>query len=77
MASHLSYGNAPLDPMIWTSAFGGQYSQFFNQPYPNTGWRDRSLSREEQSELMAHLVDELPDVSYLVNESATFYNALT
>ncbi|WEW55767.1 hypothetical protein PRK78_001200 [Emydomyces testavorans] len=77
MAGHLSHCNAELDPMVWTGTFGEQYSQFFNQAYPNTGWRDRSLSQEEQSELMAHLIDELPDVSYLVNESATFYNAMT
>ncbi|EEP81001.1 hypothetical protein UREG_05843 [Uncinocarpus reesii 1704] len=77
MAGHLSYTNAGLDdPMIWTGTFGEQYSQFFNQPFPNTGWRDRSLSREEQSELMANLVNEIPDVSYLINESATFYNAM-
>ncbi|KAI1906170.1 hypothetical protein LOZ53_005915 [Ophidiomyces ophidiicola] len=76
MASHLSSGSAAFDPMVWTGSFGDQYSQFFNQSYPSTVWRDRNLSREEQSELMANLVDELPDVSYLINESTTFYNAM-
>lgn len=74
MAGHLSFASAEYDPMVWTGTFGEQYSQFFHQSYQNACWRNRSLSREETSELMAHLVDELPDVSYLINESATFYN---
>jgi hypothetical protein len=60
--------------MSWVGWFGEQYSQFYNQQYPVTSWRERSLSQEEQAELMASLVANPPDVSHFVEESATFYD---
>lgn len=75
-ADNLAYCSANVEPMSWMGYIGDQYSQFFNQPYPTNSWRDRSLSQQEHIELMANLVDDLPDVSHLgTNESATFYSS--
>ena len=74
-AAHLSYTTASVDPMSWVGWFGEEYSQFFNQSYTVTPWRERSLSQEEQSELMDLLVKNPPDVSHFVDDSATFYNS--
>lgn len=74
-ASHLAYVDASVDPM-WLGSIGDQYSQYSNEPYPVPPWRNRTLSQQEQIELMASLEDNIPDVSaYLVNESATFYRS--
>ncbi|PGH01551.1 hypothetical protein AJ80_08985 [Polytolypa hystricis UAMH7299] len=74
-ASHLSYYNANVDPMFWIGSIGDQYSQFFNQPYPDTSFRGRSLSQEEHLELMESLVQNPPEVSLPTAESATYYNS--
>ena len=75
-ASHLAYVDATVDPMIWLGSIGDQYSQYSNQPFPVTPYRGRTLSQQEQIELMASLEEDIPDVSaYLVNESATFYRS--
>ncbi|KAJ9194219.1 transcriptional regulator family: Fungal Specific TF [Paecilomyces variotii] len=74
-ASHLAYVDASVDPM-WLGSIGDQYSQYSNAPYPVPPWRNRTLSQQEQVELMASLEEDIPDVSaYLVNESATFYRS--
>ncbi|OJJ49340.1 hypothetical protein ASPZODRAFT_129778 [Penicilliopsis zonata CBS 506.65] len=73
-SSHLAYVDAMVDPMGWMGSIGDQYSQYFHEPYPVPSWRGRTLSQQEQIELMASLEDNLPDVSsQLVRESATFY----
>jgi hypothetical protein len=75
-ASHLAYVDATCDPMNWTAAIGDQYSQYFNEPFPVPPWRERTLSQQEQIELMASLEQNIPDVSaQLVNESNAFYQS--
>lgn len=73
-AGHLSYVDASVDPMNWTGSIADQYSQYFNEPYPVPSWRGRTLSHQEQVELMASLENNIPDVSaQLMRESAAFY----
>ncbi|ODH50355.1 hypothetical protein GX48_03470 [Paracoccidioides brasiliensis] len=72
-AGHLSYPSASANPMSWLGSIGDQYSQFFNQPYP-ANWQGRSLSQQEQIELMENLVQNPPEVSYRPDESTTYYN---
>lgn len=75
-ASHLAYIDATVDPMQWTTSIGNQYSQYFNEPFPVPPWRERTLSQQEQIELMASLEQNIPDVSaQLVNESNAFYQS--
>ncbi|KAE8383587.1 fungal-specific transcription factor domain-containing protein [Aspergillus bertholletiae] len=75
-ASHLAYVEATVDPMNWMDSIGNQYSQYFNGAYPIPSWRDRTLSQQDQIELMAKLEENIPDVSaQLVRESATFYQS--
>lgn len=75
-ASHLACIDASVDPMQWTTDIGGQYSQYFNEPFPVPPWRERTLSQQEQIELMASLEQNIPDVSaQLVNESNAFYQS--
>ncbi|PYI12394.1 hypothetical protein BO78DRAFT_392253 [Aspergillus sclerotiicarbonarius CBS 121057] len=77
MASHLAYVGAAVDPMGWIDTIGDQYSQYTNGAYPMPPWRGRTLSHQEQMELMETLEDNIPDVSaqLLVQESATFYQS--
>lgn len=71
--SSLSYVGANVDPMFWMGTFGDQYSQYSNQPGP---WRGRTLSQEEQVELMDSLADNIPDVSsLLVNHGTVSYHS--
>ncbi|KAM5463021.1 hypothetical protein MauCBS54593_007680 [Microsporum audouinii] len=72
-ASYLTYPGVAIEPMSWVGTIGDQYSQFFNQPYQSTLFRDRRLSYEEHAELMNTIGHDLPDVSQLVEEPATFY----
>jgi hypothetical protein len=75
-ASHLAYIDATVDPMQWTSSIGDQYSNYFNEPFPIPPWRERTLSQQEQIELMASLEHNIPDVSaQLVRESNAFYQS--
>ena len=75
-ASHLAYVDAAVNPMNWAGSIGNQYSQYFNEAYPTPSWHERTLSHQEQVELMASLGDNIPDVSaQLVRESATFYQS--
>ncbi|KAJ5949496.1 hypothetical protein N7454_001080 [Penicillium verhagenii] len=75
-AGHLAYIDATVDPMQWTSSIGDQYSQYFNEPFPVPNWRERTLSQQEQIELMASLEQNIPDVSaQLVHESHAFYQS--
>lgn len=75
-ASHLSYVDAAVDPMRWMDTIDDQYSQYFNGAFPIPPWRGRTLSQQEQIELMASLEENIPDVSaQLVRESATFYQS--
>ncbi|PYH91499.1 hypothetical protein BO71DRAFT_48232 [Aspergillus ellipticus CBS 707.79] len=76
-ASHLAYVGAAVDPMGWIDTIGDQYSQYSNGAYPIPPWRGRTLSHQEQMELMETLEDNIPDVSaqLLVQESATFYQS--
>lgn len=62
-AGHLAYVNAAVDPMMnWNGSIADQYSQYFNEPLPVPDWRGRTLSRQEQVELMASLESDIPDV---------------
>lgn len=75
-ACGLGYGDAAVDPMNWMGPIGDQYLQYFNGSYPAPPWRERTLSQQEQIELMASLEENVPDVSaQLVNDSATFYQS--
>lgn len=75
-ASGLAYLDATVDPMNWMGPIGDQYSQYLNGSYPAPPWRERTLSQQEQIELMASLEENVPDVSaQLVNDSATFYQS--
>lgn len=75
-ASNLAYVNAAVDLMEWTTSIGDQYSQYFNEPFPVPSWRERTLSQQEQIELLASLEHNIPDVSaQLVNESNAFYQS--
>ncbi|KAE8145459.1 fungal-specific transcription factor domain-containing protein [Aspergillus avenaceus] len=75
-ASHLAYVDAVVSPMEWMDSIGDQYSQYLNGAYPVPSWRERTLSQQEQIELMASLEENIPDVSaQLVRESATFYQS--
>lgn len=72
----LAYVDATVDPMNWTGSIGDQFSRYFNEPFPVPPWRERTLSQQEQVELMASLEENVPDVSaQLVNDSATFYQS--
>ncbi|KAF3480226.1 fungal specific transcription factor domain-containing protein [Arthroderma uncinatum] len=74
-ASYLTFPSAAIEPMSWIGTIGDQYSQFYNQPYQSSLFRDRRLSYQEHEELMNTLGHDLPDVSQLVEESATFYSS--
>jgi hypothetical protein len=75
-AGHLAYVDAFVDPMNWTTSIGDQYSQYFNEPFPVPSWRERTLSQQEQIELLASLEHNIPDVSaQLVNEYNAFYQS--
>lgn len=75
-AGHLSYIDATVDPMNWSNSIGDQYSQYFNEPYPIPSWRERTLSQQEQIELLASLEHNIPDVSaQLVTEYNAFYQS--
>lgn len=75
-AGHLAYVDASVDPMNWTTSIGDQYSQYFNEPFPVPSWRERTLSQQEQIELLASLEHNIPDVSaQLVNEYNAFYQS--
>ena len=75
-ACGLTYIDAAVDPMNWMGPIGDQYSQYFNGSYPAPPWRERTLSQQEQIELMASLEENVPDVSaQLVNDSAIFYQS--
>jgi hypothetical protein len=75
-AGHLAYIDAAVDPMQWTTSISDQYSQYFATPFPSESWRERTLSQQEQIELMASLERNIPDVSdQLVRESYAFYKS--
>ncbi|KAJ6171126.1 hypothetical protein N7470_000193 [Penicillium chermesinum] len=62
-ASHLAYIDATVDPMHWTTTIEDQFSQYFHEPFPVPARRERTLSQQEQIELMASLEQDIPDVS--------------
>ncbi|KAJ5505669.1 hypothetical protein N7453_004626 [Penicillium expansum] len=75
-AGHLAYTDATVDPMNWSTSIGDQYSQYFNEPFPVPSWRERTLSQQEQIELLASLEHNIPDVSaQLVNEYNAYYQS--
>ncbi|CAG8189786.1 unnamed protein product [Penicillium olsonii] len=75
-AGHLAYIDATVDPMNWTTSIGDQYSQYFNEPFPVPSWRERTLSQQEQIELLASLEHNIPDVSaQLITEYNAFYQS--
>ncbi|KAG2418235.1 hypothetical protein HFD88_001336 [Aspergillus terreus] len=75
-AGHLAYVDATADPVSWMDIMSDQYSQYFNEAFPIPPERGRTLSQQEQMELMETLEDNLPDVSaQLVRESETFYQS--
>lgn len=64
------YVDMSADSTYWMGPFGDQYSQYSNQPGP---WRSRTLSQEEQIELMDSLADHIPDVSSMLMHDTTIY----
>ena len=75
-AGQLSYIDASVDPMLWMGNIGDAYSQYSGQPFPTTPWRDRTLSQQQQIELMETLEDHIPDVSaQLLNKAGAFYRS--
>ena len=65
-----------MDTRPWLGSFGDEYSRYAQQMYFPSSQQLQPLSEQQQSELMATLEqDQLPDVSRLVSESATFYSA--
>ena len=65
-----------MDYRPWLGSFGDEYSRYTQQMYFPSSQQMQPLSEQQQSELMATLErDQLPDVSMLVSESATFYKA--
>lgn len=66
------YGDSNVvpDSGFWLGPFGDQCSQYSNQPGP---WRGRTLSQEEQIELMDSLADNIPDVSSMLTNDSTIY----
>ncbi|KAJ5779539.1 hypothetical protein N7457_007259 [Penicillium paradoxum] len=75
-AGHLAYVGATVDPINWANPLGDQYSQFFNEPFPMPSWRERTLSQQDQIELLASLEHDIPDVSsHLAHEYNAFYQS--
>ncbi|OQE43747.1 hypothetical protein PENCOP_c003G07323 [Penicillium coprophilum] len=75
-AGYLAYTDATVDPMNWSNSIGDQYSQYFHEPFPVPSWRERTLSQQEQIELLASLEHNIPDVSaQLVNEYNAYYQS--
>lgn len=75
-AGHLAYTDATVNPMNWSSSIADQYSQYFHEPFPVPSWRERTLSQQEQIELLASLEHNIPDVSaQLVNEYNAYYQS--
>lgn len=75
-ASHLAYVDATVNPVGLFDIMADQYSQYFNEAYPIPPARGRTLSQQEQFELMETLEQSLPDVSaQLVRDSETFYQS--
>lgn len=75
-SNHLAYVDALVDPMHWMGSMGHQYSQYFHGQYPIPEYHERTLSQQEQTELMESLEENVPDVSaQLVRKSATFYQS--
>ncbi|KAL2865515.1 putative C6 transcription factor [Aspergillus lucknowensis] len=73
-ADSLPYSDATVDPLNWIGSFGDQYSQYFNGDYPTSPWRGRTLSQQEQLELMDSLADNIPDVTnQLAMQTTTAY----
>jgi hypothetical protein len=73
--SYFAQGDVDMD-RPWLGSFGHEYSRFTQQMYFPSSQQLRPLSEQQQTELMATLEqDQLPDVSKLVSESATFYRA--
>ncbi|KAL4875828.1 fungal-specific transcription factor domain-containing protein [Aspergillus karnatakaensis] len=68
----LPYSDPTANPLSWVDNLGEQYSQYFNGDYPAAPWRGRTLSQQEQLELMDSLADHIPDVTtQLAMQSAT------
>lgn len=73
-SGHLAYSHAVADPTFWVGSIGDQYSRYFNQPFPVSPWRERSLSQQEQIELMASLQENLPDVPANFVDATALYS---
>ena len=69
------YNDKEMDTTPWLASFGDEYSRYMHHAYNPTPQRMQSLSEQQQLELMAALEqDQLPDVSGLTTDAATFYN---
>jgi hypothetical protein len=63
-----------VDTKPWLGSFGEEYSRYMHQAYYPPQEQMQSLSEQQQLELMATLEqDQLPDVSSLASDAATFY----
>ncbi|KAL2850911.1 fungal-specific transcription factor domain-containing protein [Aspergillus pseudodeflectus] len=73
-AGPLPYSDATIHPINWINSFSDQYFQYFGGDYPVNSWRGRTLSQQEQTELMDSLADHIPDVTtQLAMQTATAY----
>lgn len=68
------YNDVAMDTKPWLGSFGDEYSRYMHQAYNPPQQQMQSLSEQQQLELMAALErDQLPDVSSLMSDAATFY----
>lgn len=76
-SGHYDQLDVEMDYRPWLGSFGDEYSRYTQQMYFPSSQQMQPLSEKQQSELMANLErdPQLPDVSKLVSESATFYKA--
>jgi hypothetical protein len=73
--NYFTHGDVDMD-RPWLGSFGDEYSRFTQQMFFPSSQQLQPLSEQQQTELMATLEqDQLPDVTKLVSESATFYRA--
>ena len=69
-----SHKDVTMDTKPWLGSFGDEYSRCMHQAYYAPQQQIQSLSQQQQLELMAALEqDQLPDVSKLISDAATFY----
>lgn len=68
------YLDVEMDTRPWLGSFGDEYSRYTHQAFYPPPERMQSLTGQDQFDLMAALEqDQLPDVSNLMGDAATYY----